>query len=59
MCSISQFLENLGPGMTPGIKGRMIKIYRNTISLRRLLQPKREMDFQPAPGKYVKSREQS
>lgn len=58
MCSISRFLENLGPGMNPGVKGRMVKIHRNTISLHSLLQPKKEMDFQAATGKYVESREQ-
>ena len=58
MCSISRFLENLGPRMNPGVKGRSIKIHRNTISLRRLLQPKREMDFQAGTGKHAESREQ-
>lgn len=44
-CSISRFLENLGPGMNPGVEGRMIKTHRDTISLRSLLQPKRDRDF--------------
>lgn len=29
MCSISRFLENLAPGMNPGIKGKTIKGHKH------------------------------
>lgn len=33
MCRTSRFPETLGPGRSPGVKGRMGKSHRNTISL--------------------------